>query len=191
MKDDAVMSERLQLNEFEQVMDRLSPEVASLARQARALILEVCPESYEVVWVHQGAVGYGTGPRKMSEHFSWLQFTKSYVQLGFNYGAELKDASGLLEGTGARMRHVKIRSAEDLDRPGVRALLQQAVKHRVPPAQPLAASTAEEKPVGAMKATARRAVAATKKKLGAARKAGASKGAARKQSQRPAKTRRR
>lgn len=170
MKDDAVMSERLQLNEFEQVMDRLSPEVASLARQARALILEICPESFEVVWVQQGTVGYGTGPKKLSEHFSWLQFTKSYVQLGFNYGAELKDAAGLLEGTGAKMRHVKIRSSEDLDRPGVRALLQQAVKHRVPPAQPVGAATAEVRPVRAVKATAKRAVAATKKKLKVARK---------------------
>lgn len=173
------MSERLQLQQFEQVMDRLPPEVASLARQARALILEVCPESYEVVWVHQGTVGYGTGPKKMSEHYGWLQFTRSYVQLGFNYGSELKDPQHLLEGTGAKMRHVKIRTAEELDRPGVRALLRQAIGHRVPPPQPLSAeatSTSEpsvrvtRKPTRKLRTSAKRAVTAAKKRLGGGKK---------------------
>ena len=41
-------------------------------------------------------------------------------------GAELPDPSGLLEGTGKGMRHVKLRHAKDLKVPAVKALLRAA-----------------------------------------------------------------
>lgn len=37
---------------------------------------------------------------------------------------------GLLEGTGARMRHVKVRSVEDAKRSSVVALVKRAQEHR-------------------------------------------------------------
>jgi hypothetical protein len=68
----------------------------------------------------------------MTEHFCWIQPNKAHVNLGFNYGAELPDPDGLLEGTGKLFRHIKIRSIKDLERPGVRKLLEKACRHRVP-----------------------------------------------------------
>jgi hypothetical protein len=44
----------------------------------------------------------------------------------FSKGTELPDPEGLLEGTGKRARHVKLRSIGDVDRPGVRALVMEA-----------------------------------------------------------------
>jgi hypothetical protein len=118
---------------FEELMATSSPEIRSLGRRARALIYEVLPGTVEVVWPHQRSAGYGTGPRKMSEQFCWLAPLTRHLVFGFYYGTELPDPTGLLEGTGRLMRHVKIRTAEQLDDPALRRLVQVATTHRVPP----------------------------------------------------------
>ena len=41
--------------------------------------------------------------------------SRAHVNVGFFFGALLKDPSRLLEGTGKRMRHVKLRPGEQLD----------------------------------------------------------------------------
>lgn len=115
---------------FEKILEGRSAAVQEVARAARSLIFEVLPQTVEVVWEKQKNAGYGTGPKKQTQHFSWIMPHAGHVNLGFNYGAELSDPQGLLEGTGALFRHVKLRSLDDLRRPGLRALLQQAVAHR-------------------------------------------------------------
>lgn len=117
---------------FEKILEGRSPAVQEVARAARGLIYAVLPQTVEVVWERQKSAGYGTGPKKQTEHFSWIMAHAGHVNLGFNYGAELSDPEGLLEGTGALFRHVKLRSPGDVQRPALRALLEQAVKHRVP-----------------------------------------------------------
>lgn len=118
---------------FEEVISQNDAAVQEIARATRALIYDVLPQVVEVVWTQQRNIGYGTGPKKMSEHFSWIGLTKSYVQLGFFYGTELPDPDGLLEGTGKMLRHIKLRSVADVQRPAVRAMLDFAKTHRVPP----------------------------------------------------------
>src|SRR5688572_27556446 len=93
--------------------------VRALGWGARTLMFEVLPQTVEVVWPAQRTAGYGTGPRKMSEHFCWLAPASAHVVFGFYYGAELPDPDGLLAGTGRLMRHVKVRSAADLASPAL------------------------------------------------------------------------
>lgn len=119
--------------EFENLLASFDPPIQDLARQTRALIFDVLPQTVEVVWAKQKTIGYGTGPKKMSEHFSWIAPYKKHVLLGFNYGSELPDPDQLLTGTGNLFRHIKLTSPADLQRPGVRKLLEVAVRHRVPP----------------------------------------------------------
>jgi hypothetical protein len=118
---------------FKAILDHFSPEVQEIARAVRTLAYDVLPETVEVDWVQQKIAGLGTGPKKLTEHFAWIQPNKAHVNLGFNYGAELPDPDGLLEGTGNKFRHVKMRSLADVQRPAVRALLEVAITHRVPP----------------------------------------------------------
>ncbi len=118
---------------FDEIMSNFSPEVSQIASAVRTLIFDVLAETVEVPWDTQKVIGYGTGPKKMSEHFCWIQPNKAHVNLGFNYGAELPDPDGLLEGTGKLFRHVKMRSLKDVQRDGVRTLLEKACKYRVPP----------------------------------------------------------
>lgn len=118
--------------EFDEILADFRPEVRKIALSVRELIYEVLPETVEVPWVKQKIAGYGTGPKKMTEHFCWIQPNTKHVNLGFNYGAELSDPENLMEGTGKLFRHVKMKTLADTKRSGVRALLERACKHRVP-----------------------------------------------------------
>ncbi|HEY7288841.1 MAG TPA: hypothetical protein VH583_03315 [Vicinamibacterales bacterium] len=48
------------------------------------------------------------------------------MNLGFNDGAVLADPDGVLHGTGNQVRHISIRSDDDLERPEIRAFLRAA-----------------------------------------------------------------
>jgi hypothetical protein len=58
------------------------------------------------------------------------------VNLGFNYGTELPDPEGLLQGSGKLLRHVKITTPEDLSNPALRRLVEAATTHRMPARPP-------------------------------------------------------
>jgi hypothetical protein len=47
--------------------------------------------------------------------FGYVNAFKSHVNVGFFYGADLDDPAGLLEGTGKRMRHVKLQPGRPLN----------------------------------------------------------------------------
>ena len=53
---------------------------------------------------------------------------KDHVLFGFMRGAMLSDPGKLLEGTGKYLRHVKLRSAGNVRRPEVHALLEEAAE---------------------------------------------------------------
>lgn len=119
--------------EFEQIINGYSPNIQELALATRQLISTVLPQVVEVVWTTQKIAGYGTGKKKMTEHFSWIMPAKNHVTLGFNYGTELPDPKALLEGCGKLYRHIKVKSMKDLNNPDLIALLKFATTYRVPP----------------------------------------------------------
>ena len=120
--------------EFEQAIETFSEEIKEIARQTRKLIYKVLPEVVEVVWIRQKNTGFGTGPKKKTEHFCWVMPATNHVNLGFNYGAELPDPKSILEGTGELFRHYKVKSAKDLSNPDLIKILKYATTYRVPPA---------------------------------------------------------
>lgn len=111
---------------FEDVISDASAEVRTIAHAIRALLADVMPNITEVPWGHQKTAGYGVGPKKMSEHFCYIAPQKDHVNLGFMYGADLSDPERLLQGSGKNLRHIKVRSLEDLNRPAIRKLLEEA-----------------------------------------------------------------
>ena len=52
---------------------------------------------------------------KKTKNFTYLSFSKNHVTLGFYNLNEEQDPKKLLEGEGKTMRHVKIKSLEDID----------------------------------------------------------------------------
>jgi hypothetical protein len=115
---------------FEQVLTSSSSQVRETAERLRALIVEVYPDVVEVPWPKQKIVGYGVGPKKMSEHFCYIGAFKVHVNLGFYYGAVLPDPEGLMEGTGINLRHIKVKNSEEVDQPALRDILQASFDER-------------------------------------------------------------
>ena len=120
------------IEDFEKAIANFSPEIKNIAWQTRQLIYEILPNVIEVVWVQQKNTGYGTGPKKKTEHFCWIMPASKHVNLGFNYGAELPDPKNILEGTGKLFRHIKIKSVEQLSNQDLIKLLQYSTTYRVP-----------------------------------------------------------
>jgi hypothetical protein len=115
---------------FAELLAAIPPEVAALVRAADDVLRRTDPAVVRVTWPHQRTVGYGVGPKKMSEHYAYLAVHPRHVNLGCNYGAHLDDG-GLLEGTGKNMRKTTIRTVEDLDDPRLVPLLQAARRERL------------------------------------------------------------
>ena len=98
-------------------------EVGAIARAARRLVLDVLPEALETLDRGNRIVGYATGPRARKDTWAGVAPHASHVNLQLANGALLDDPTGLLEGTGKRVRHVKLRSVDDVERPQLRNLL--------------------------------------------------------------------
>ena len=58
--------------------------------------------------------------------FAYVNAFTSHVNVGFFRGAELADPSGLLEGTGRFMRHVKLRPDRPVDAKTLKELINNA-----------------------------------------------------------------
>ena len=58
--------------------------------------------------------------------FGYVNVFKAHVNVGFFLGAELDDPAGLLEGSGRRMRHVKVRPGTELHFAALGALIDAA-----------------------------------------------------------------
>ena len=79
---------------------------------------------------------YGRGaPQNYAKAAKWYQHaaesgdSSAQLNLGFMYGSALDDPENLLEGTGADLRHIKIRRLAQLEDPAVRALIAAASGH--------------------------------------------------------------
>ena len=56
----------------------------------------------------------------------YVNVFKAHVNVGFFTGSSLPDPAGLLEGSGKRMRHVKLRPGEAVDADALAALIESA-----------------------------------------------------------------
>ena len=115
---------------FEELVDGVAPELATIARALRAMILKLDKHAVETVRLGDNAATYGVGPKKMTDGYAYIMPLREYVNLGLYQGALLKDPKKLLEGTGKGLRHVKIRSVKAAANPAVRALVEAGLTLR-------------------------------------------------------------
>ena len=88
--------------------DALDQRVAPLARTLRGIIRKAVPKASE-------AIKWGMPVYEADGLICSIRAADDYVALQFyKSGAKLPDPDGRLEGTGKRMRHVKIRSTRDI-----------------------------------------------------------------------------
>src|SRR5687768_2329953 len=58
--------------------------------------------------------------------FGYTAVFSMHVNVGFYRGADLPDPAGLLQGTGKRMRHAKLKAGEEIDEEALEALIVAA-----------------------------------------------------------------
>jgi len=110
----------------EQFLSTYPAEVQELALKTRELVKAIVPDVQERVYEAYKTIGYGSGT-KMDAMFCYIAPMKDRINLGFYRGTVLPDPDGLLEGTGKLLRHVKVRSMAELEKPALRQLIVDAV----------------------------------------------------------------
>jgi hypothetical protein len=127
--------------ELTDALRRFDPDIQDLAAAARAVVLDVVGPCYECIFPIKKLVSilYSTTEKRMKDNICLVVVYREHVNLMFPRGVDLKDPKGLLEGSGKAMRHVKMRTTADADKPGVRQLITQAKKREglATPARPL------------------------------------------------------
>ncbi|MDX1419960.1 MAG: DUF1801 domain-containing protein [Rubricoccaceae bacterium] len=115
---------------FDDLAATVAPAIESVMRRLRAVVHDVHPGTVEVGRMGEQTVAFGLGPKKMSEAYAYVQPHAGHVNLGFYHGASLDDPDGLLKGTGKALRHVRVRTVEEAERPAVRRLIEAALAER-------------------------------------------------------------
>ena len=94
---------------------------AQIVSSVRQIINQAAPEADEAIkWAQP--VYSSNGP------FAYIKAFKNSVNFGFWRGVDLKDPKGLLEGSGDKMRHVKLSSTDQIDQAAFSDLINQAVQ---------------------------------------------------------------
>jgi hypothetical protein len=106
------------------------PEIREIALRARAVIFEEAPDAQELVDLGDGLLAFGLSNEgqgiRMRDFAIGLIPHSRWVNAQFANAVDLPDPDSLLEGTGKRIRHVKLRAAVDADRPAFRQLVRDA-----------------------------------------------------------------
>ena len=97
-----------------------NPALRKVVRELRAFVKGVVPDMKETV------NSWGVSTFERESPFCCYMVGKNHVTFGFHYGTSLSDPEGLLEGTGKNIRHVKLRTVEDLEQKGLKELVHSA-----------------------------------------------------------------
>ncbi len=102
--------------------------IQKLALDLRLIVIDELAPCYENIYDAYSAVaiGYGSSER-MSDAVCHIAVYTRGVNLGFSEGTSLPDPEGELEGTGKHIRHLGLKTKEDLPRPAIRIFLKRAL----------------------------------------------------------------
>ncbi len=118
-------SVEVQIDSF---LAKYSPAIAGELRAARLRLRSLFPRGHELVYDNYNALVFGFAPtERTSEALLSVAGYPKWVTLFFLNGVKLEDPSHLLQGTGSRVRSIRLSSAEQLADPAVHSLIEQAV----------------------------------------------------------------
>ena len=116
-------------NQIAQFIAKYSPSVATQFRSARAHIRKLFPRGFELVYDNYNALGSGFSPTTRSSDIvvSVVAYPK-WVTLFFFNGVHLSDPDRILQGSGARIRSLRLQPFSLLGSEAVEELLAQTVR---------------------------------------------------------------
>jgi len=107
--------------EIEDYVSTLSDFQRDLVLQIREVVLATDDKVQEgMKW---GSIAFFN-----QKNICGYRIAKAHVTLLFMEGASLQDSFGILEGSGAKARTIKVTKAEDIHKEGIKDLVGQALK---------------------------------------------------------------
>jgi hypothetical protein len=103
--------------------------VAATARTLRQVVREELPTVTESVDFPDRLIAFGRSERMRDLLFAIIPHT-AHVNLQLADGVDLPDPDGLIEGTGKRIRHVKVRAPEAARSPALREVVRAQLAAR-------------------------------------------------------------
>ena len=113
--------------DFEYLLDFKGQKVIDLFIDLRQFILELYPESTELLYHTHALTAVFSVSEKLSDAFCHIPVYSEHVNLGFNKGTLLKDPNQLLTGTGKLIRHIEVNKLKDFRNPAVTTLIKEAI----------------------------------------------------------------
>lgn len=112
--------------------------IQDLALKLRALVLDEMAPCFENIYdaYNAVAIGYGFSDR-LGHGVVHIAVYAKHVNLGFNHGATLADPLGILKGSGKHIRHITVKTPDDLARPELRAYIRRAHRSAIDDASKL------------------------------------------------------
>jgi len=107
---------------IDEYVSRKEVTLREVAQGLRQLMRKTVPSVRESVNPWKMPTFESNGP------MCFFTIGKSHVTFGFLRATSLPDPEKLLEGTGKNLRHVKLRSPEDLRNPALKKLIQAAAR---------------------------------------------------------------
>jgi hypothetical protein len=124
---------------MEDIIRRLTPEMATLTRAVLAKLRKLLPGAVEMVYDKSNSLVIGFCPtEKASSVINSIAVYRKWINLYFFEGDTLPDPTGLLQGSGTMVRSIRITDARQLDGSAIRALIAEARKRALPPLNPKA-----------------------------------------------------
>lgn len=113
--------------DFQVLLDFKNQGLIDLFTDLRQYILELYPDSNELLYHTHALTAVFSISDKLSDAFCMLPIYTNHLNLGFNKGTLLKDPYKLLTGTGNLIRHIDVKDASDYRNPKVEALILEAI----------------------------------------------------------------
>lgn len=98
-----------------------------LFKDLRVFILEIYPDTNELLYHTHALTSVFSISEKMSDAFCMIPIYTNHLNLGFNKGTIIEDKHKLLTGTGKLIRHIPIKAISDYRNEKVKDLIKAAV----------------------------------------------------------------
>src|SRR3954468_15908056 len=120
--------------ELDSFIDKFTPEVAALTRALNHKMKRRVPGAVIMVYDNYNALAIGFGPtERAGQAVLSLAVMPRWVTLCFLFGVGLPDPYRLLQGSGSRVRHIRLHTSEAFEDPRVQELIAAALERCEPP----------------------------------------------------------
>jgi hypothetical protein len=114
----------------EEFLSNYPEEIRRISAELRKIARNTMPRAHE--FLYYDAINYSLDDSPL-KRVCYISPMEKYVTLGFLFGAQLEDQHHLLQGSGKRARHVKIRTLRETRNSVLKELVKAAWNHGANP----------------------------------------------------------